>query len=277
MAVVETCRVQVDGGDAVFCEVTGHGPPLVLTHDAILHRESWDAQFEALSPSYRVVRWDRRGYGQSDEPSAPYASDEDLARVITSLTEPPAILVGCSNGGLLSLQCALKHPELVAALVLVGPIVSGLSFTEHLTSRGGHRGDGVLTTAEEIEYWTDTDPWWTAPPNTDARDRLRALLTTNPNNLRAKEDLEQAFESPVLARLGRIAVPTLIIAGEHDIPDVHAHCGAIEAAIQGATRLVLPNSGHLPHVEVPDEFNTAVLGFLTAQVHRSQRGGRETP
>ncbi len=63
----------------------------------------------------------------------------------------------------------------------------------------------------------------------------------------------------------------MIIAGEHDIADVHAHCGAIEAAIPGARRLVLPNSGHLPHFEVPGEFNTAVLGFLTTHLHRSER------
>ena len=265
MSVVDACRLPVDGGDAVFCEVTGHGPPLVLTHDAIVHRETWDAQFVSLSPSYRVVRWDRRGYGRSDEPSAPYASDDDLARVIASLTDPPAVLMGASNGGLLSLQCALKHPELVAALVLVGPVVSGLSFTGHFTSRGGHRPGGGLTTAEEIEYWSSTDPWLTAPANTGVRDRLRALLKANPNNLQPKEHLERAFEAPALARLVHIAVPTLIIVGEHDIADVHAHCGAIEAGIPGARRLVLPNSGHLPHLEVPDEFNTAVLGFLTAQ------------
>ena len=264
MSVVDTCRLPVDGGDAVFCEVTGHGPPLVLTHDAILHRETWDAQFESLSRSYRVVRWDRRGYGRSDEPRAPYTSDDDLARVIASLTEPPAILMGCSNGGLLSLQCALKHPGLVAALVLVGPIVSGLGFTEHLTSRGGRRADRDFTTAEEVEYWSSTDPWFTAPPNTGARDRLRALLTANPNNLQPKEHLERAYESPALPRLGQITVPTLIIAGEHDIADVHAHCGAIEAGIRNAQRLVLPDSGHLPHLEQPSEFNTAVLGFLTA-------------
>lgn len=265
MSVVDTCRLPVDGGDAVFCEVIGNGPPLVLTHDAFLHRESWDGQFESLSGSYRVVRWDRRGYGRSDEPRAPYASVDDLAHVIVSLTEPPAILIGCSSGGLLSLQCALKHPELVAALVLVGPVVSGLGFTEHFTSRGGRRAGGVLAAAEEIEYWSSTDPWLTAPANTGARDRLRALLTANPNNLRPKRHLERAPEPAALERLGQIAVPTLIIAGEHDIADVHAHCGAIEAGIPGARRLVLPGSGHLPHFEVPGEFNAAVLGFLTAR------------
>lgn len=267
MSAVDACSLPVDGGGAVFCEVTGHGPPVVLTHDALLHRETWDAQFESFSRSYRVVRWDRRGYGRSDEPRAQYAGDDDLARVVASLTEPPAVLIGCSNGGLLSLLCALKHPELVAALVLVGPIVSGLGFTGHFTSRGGRRAGDVRTAAEEIEYWSSTDPWFTAPANSGARNRLRALLSANPNNLRPKEHLEQAFESPVLGRLGQITVPTLIIAGEHDIADVHAHCGAIEAAIPGARRLVLPGSGHLAHFEMPSEFNTAVLGFLAAQQH----------
>ena len=267
MSVVKTCRLPVDGGDAVFCEVAGHGPAIVLTHDAIVHREGWDAQFEPLSRSYRVVRWDRRGYGLSDEPTAPYSSVEDLARVIASLTEPPAILMGCSNGGLLSLQCALSHPELVATLVLVGPIVSGLGFTDHLTSRGGRHFDG-LTAAEEIEYWCSTDPWWTAAANSGARDRLRALSLANPNNLRPREHLERAFESPVLELLHTITVPTLIIAGEHDIADVHAHCGAIDAAIPAARRLVLTGCGHMAHVEAPGEFNAAVLGFLTAQPQR---------
>jgi pimeloyl-ACP methyl ester carboxylesterase len=149
--------------------------------------------------------------------------------------------------------------------VLVGPIVSGLGFTGHFTSRGGRRAGEDLTTAEEIEYWSSTDPWLTAPANTSARDRVRALLTANPNNLQPREHLERAFESPALARLGDIEVPTLIISGEHDIADVHAHGGAIEAGIPDARRLVLPNCGHLPHLEMPGEFNTAVLGFLMAQ------------
>ena len=241
MAVVETFRLPVDGGGAVFCEVTGHGPPLVLTHDAIVHRETWDAQFEALSRSYRVVRCDRRGYGRSDEPNTPYASDDDLARILTSLTEPPAILIGSSNGGLLSLQVALNHPELVAALVLVGPIVSGMSFTERLTSRGGHRPSRVLTPDEGIDYWSSTDPYLIAPANTDARNRVRVLLTANPINLRAKEHLERAFESPVLARLSDISVPTLIIVGEHDITDVHAHCG-VNAVVLDFVAAQLPKS-----------------------------------
>ena len=52
------------------------------------------------------------------------------------------------------------------------------------------------------------------------------------------------------------------MVGESDIPDVHAHVGAIQAGIAGSKRVVLNRSGHLPHVEVPDAFNEVVLGFL---------------
>jgi pimeloyl-ACP methyl ester carboxylesterase len=70
---------------------------------------------------------------------------------------------------------------------------------------------------------------------------------------------------------GSACLGWLIIAGEHDIADVHAHCGAIEAAIPAARCLIL-RGGHLPYFEVPGEFNTAVLGFLTTHLHRSERG-----
>jgi 3-oxoadipate enol-lactonase len=67
---------------------------------------------------------------------------------------------------------------------------------------------------------------------------------------------------PALGLLPRIKIPTLILAGESDIPDVHAHIGAIQAGIAGSKRVVLINSGHLPHFEVPDLFNREVLNFL---------------
>jgi 3-oxoadipate enol-lactonase len=262
VAWVESRDLAVHGG-SVFCEVVGTGRPVVLSHDFFLHRETWDVQFTSLSDAYRIVRWDRRGYGRSDEPNASYSSVDDLARVIESAAEGPAVLVGCSYGSGVSLHCALDHPDLAAALVLVGPVVSGLGYTEHMMTRGGRRTMDVATADAEIDYWSAVDPWFVAASNIQARERLRELLTANRHNLESKERWERSLEPAALPRLGEIAVPTMLIVGEHDIPDVHAHAGALEAGIRGARRVVLAGSGHLPQLEVPDAFSELVLAFLS--------------
>jgi 3-oxoadipate enol-lactonase len=259
-------------GSSVYSETawTDHsGPAIVLTHDGLLHRETWDAQFTTFAHHYRVTRWDRRGCGRSPAPQAPYSSVDDLARVVRAASDAPATLIGCSFGSLVSLHCALDHPQLVSALVLVGPIVSGLGYSEHFLTRGGHRPpapDAPLAT--QLEYWTETDPWIVAAGNDTVRQRLRALLAANPHNLQQRVDLEQRPASSALERLEQVSVPTLILVGEADIPDVHAHSGAIQAGIGGARRVVLSGSGHLPHLEVPDAFNQIVLEFLDSHTNR---------
>jgi len=256
-------RLEVDAGTAIFCETAGSGPSIVLSHDGILHRQTWDFQTKALTRSHRVTRWDRRGYGKSDPPTAPYSSVGDLARVIEQVAGAPATLVGCSYGGLLSLHCALDHPHLVTALVLVGPIVSGLALTDHFMTRGGRSvPDEDAPVDEQIAYWSKVDPWLTAAANTKARSTLRGLLVENPHNLRIAPGLQLRRERDALSQLAAITVPTLIIVGEHDIPDVHAHSGAIEAGISGARRVIVQGSGHLPHLEDPDQFNRLALEFL---------------
>jgi len=248
---------------AVHYEVAGAGPPVVFSHDGLLPNESWDAQFDVFAADHRVVRWDRRGYGRSARATEPFSSAEDLADIARTVSDSPVALVGCSFGSLVSLHCALDHPALVSALVLVGPVVSGLPMSEHFTTRGGHGVpplDAPVT--EQIDYWSGTDPWFVAPQNTAARQRFRALLTANTHQLPPPLEFERMWAEPALPRLGEISVPTLIVVGEHDHPDVHAHCGAIEAAVPGARRVVLSGCGHLPQLEVPEAFNQLVLEFL---------------
>src|SRR5258708_2374075 len=149
----------LEDGGSVFREEAGSGPPLILTHDGLLHRETWDAQIDDFARHHPVVRWDRRGYGRSEQPQHAYSSVEALAQVVGWVPESPATLIGCSFGGLVSVHCALEYPELVAGLVLVGPIVSGLGLTEHFRTRGGHyRLEPDAALAEYAAYWSETDP-----------------------------------------------------------------------------------------------------------------------
>jgi pimeloyl-ACP methyl ester carboxylesterase len=260
---IESGYVQVEGGK-IFYEAAGQGPVIVMIHDGLLHRETWNAQFDAFAKHYRVIRWDRRGYGRSGPPTTPFSQLDDLYAVMKALKVERATLLGCSAGGLLAIHFALDHPQMVTALVLVGPIVTGLGFSDHFTSRGNRGRPGSDATVDQrIEYWTSKDPWIMSPESIAAKQTMRTLLTANRQNLEGTgQQLARWPDQPALGRLSQIKVPTLLVVGESDIPDVHSHVGAIQAGIAASKRVVLNHSGHLPHVEVPDAFNEVVLGFL---------------
>jgi 3-oxoadipate enol-lactonase len=251
----------------LYYEVRGQGPAVVLLHDGLLHREAWDGQWEVLSKDHQLVRYDRRGYGRSAPPQKPYSEVEDLTRLFRHLGLARATVIGSSAGGNLAIEYTLAHPGTVERLVLVGPVVSGLAFSNHFRTRNraafrplAEKGDVNAT----IANWV-SDPYLTAPGSAAAKKRLRELLERNPQNLTRPDNFQRSAQSPAVARLAEIKVPTLILVGEADIPDVHAHAGAIQAGIAKAQRVVIDASGHLPYIERPEEFNRLVLDFLAGR------------
>jgi len=255
--------VQVPGG-SLFYEVMGQGDWLVLIHDGMLHREVWEAQFVPFARHFKVVRYDRRGYGRSSIPGAPYSDLDDLYALFTQLQIDKACLAGMSAGGALTLDFALAHPEKVEALVLVGAVVSGMGYTNHMATRGGHLTREILSDpARARRYWCGEDPYEVAPQNAAAWEVVRALIAANPQDLDGVgRNQARPPPRPALKFLGEIKVPTLILVGEHDIPDVHAHAGAIEAGITGSRRVIISGAGHLIPLEQPEAFNAEVLKFL---------------
>lgn len=253
-------QLEVDGG-RIYYQVFGEGYPLVLVHDGLAHSEIWDQQVAEYAPHYRVIRYDRRGYGRSEQPKTQYSHVEDLRAVVNALDIERAVFMGISAGGGLCIDFTLTYPELVEALVLSGPVVSGLGYTYHFMERAYANFAPDMETT--LELWAE-DTYSIAAGNDDARELLRNLLTENPHNLDfAKHQLLKIPDRPALERLDEIRVPTLLLTGEHDIPDVHAHMGAIEAGIAGTRRVVLSDAGHLPCLEQPDQFNHAVTEFLS--------------
>ncbi len=104
------------------------------------------------------------------------------------------------------------------------------------------------------------DKYLLAPGHDAAKKRLLDLLTANPQDM-THSDFARPTQ-PALDRLKEIRVPTLILAGDADIPDVHAHAGAIEAGIPGSKRVVTTDAGHLMYLEKPEEFSRAVITFI---------------
>ncbi|MCX6559077.1 MAG: alpha/beta hydrolase [Candidatus Aminicenantes bacterium] len=256
--------VNVEGG-RLFYEQAGEGQNIVLLHDGMVDREVWDAQFPVLAKNYRVVRYDRRAYGKSSDPQAPYSDIEDLNRLFTQLKIDRATLFGMSSGGALALDFTLKHPEKVSALVLVGAVVYGYKYSSHMMTRGGHmKSRAELSDPHKmIRYFGREDPYEIYAENTKAKEIFVKLMEANIHQ--PKGEFYKPADRPAAKFLSEIKVPALVLVGEYDIPDVHAHAGVIEFGIPDARREIILKSGHLIPLEQPEAFNTAVLNFLNGK------------
>jgi len=261
----ETGYIDVEDGK-LYYETAGEGEHIVLIHDGLIHHEVWDGQFPIFATKYRVIRYDRRGYGKSPNPQAPYSNIEDLNQLFIQLNIDNAALFGISAGGALAIDFTLKYPEKVSALVLVGAVVSGYGFTSHLLTRGGRvqsLEDLLADPQKIIQYFGWEDPYEIYPENRAAKEKCLKLLKTNPQNAdKSLIKFQKPAERPAVRFLSEIKAPTLVLAGEHDIPDVHAHAGVIEVGIPNAKREIILRAGHLIPMEQPEAFNELVLTFL---------------
>jgi pimeloyl-ACP methyl ester carboxylesterase len=239
---------------------------VVLLHDGLLRSITWDGAWDALCRKYHAVRYDRRGYGRSEAPKSRYSSAEDLYALLTHLHIQRAIVVGNSLGSTLAIDFALAHPEKVEGLFLIGPVVEGMDTTSHFDERGSknmaplNKGDLKAT----AENWSK-DQYIIGPGQQAARKALYDALVRNPQNLKHSPEFVIPNPVPSLSRLSEIRVPTSILVGEFDIPDVHAQSGAIEAGIPGAQRDILSNAGHLIQVEMPEAFTQRLGQFVDLQ------------
>lgn len=253
--------VDVENGK-IYYEECGSGPTTVLLlHDGGAHSAVWDDVWPAFCRRFHTIRYDRRGYGRSPEATTWYYETDDTATLLHHLRITKAIVIGSSHGGEVSINFTLAHPELVQELILVGAVVTGMPYSDHFLNRGIENSKPLEKNdvAGAIANWAN-DKYLIAPGHDETRKRLIAIQTANPQNL-THNDWARPMPS-ALPRLHEIPVPTLLLTGDADIPDVHAHAGAIEAGIPGARRVVIHDVGHLMYMEKPEEFTRAVFAFI---------------
>ena len=256
--------LEVDGAK-LYYEECGSGPhAVVLVHDGVLHSAAWDEVWPDFCKHFHTIRYDRRGYGRSSVATHGYYETDDLAAILHHLNLKRVAIVGSSHGGEISINFTLDHPEMVEQLVLVGAVVGGMPYTKHFLERGDALGkplekgdiEGAIAAAVKDKYLT-------ASGSDAAKKRMAEILSANPQDL-THPDLELPVKA-ALPRLGEIHIPTLLLVGDADIPDVHAHAGAIEAGVPRARRVVISDAGHLMYLEKPGEFSRIVIEFLENQ------------
>jgi len=257
-------------GTQLYYEVTGAGPPLVLLHAGIADSRMWDDQVVAFAHDFEVIRYDLRGCGQSELPPAPFAHYADLHGLLTALGIERASLLGSSLGGATAIDATLADPTMVDALVLAASPLSGYTFSAS-TKRQWAAIDVALERAGvdqavelELQMWLDGPVRTPEQVDPAVRERVRAM-DSRVYALYTEEATEHTLEPPALARLAEIRVPTLIVVGDADVPDILACATVLEEGIAGARKVVLPGTAHMLNMEQPDAFNRTVLDFLRAQ------------
>ena len=173
---VDSGYVNVDGGK-LFYEVAGKGENIVLLHDGMVNCQIWDEQFPVLAKNYRVIRYDRRGYGKSTDPQEKYSHIDDLNQVFIQLKVDKATIFGMSSGGRLAIDFTLTYPEKVKGLVLVGAVVSGFGYTSHMTTRGGNFNPAEYSDPIKLnKYFIMDDPYEIYSGNTKAKEKVMKLI-----------------------------------------------------------------------------------------------------
>ena len=249
----------------LYYEIAGKGQPLILIHGGNMDRRMWDEQFETFAKSYKVIRYDVRGFGKSDRQVKAFAHHQDLYELMRFLKIKKANIVGLSLGGGIAADFAITHPEMIENLILVCPGINGFT----IASDGGAYSIATIEAARDEGYAQATEMWLKSPYMIPAmehpalRAKLRRLSLDNAHNWLANFVWSRDLKPSTRERLHEIKARTLLIVGDRDVPNMLKLVDEAAAKISGARKLVINGVGHLPNMERPGEFDKIVLDFLT--------------
>jgi pimeloyl-ACP methyl ester carboxylesterase len=259
------------GDGKLYYEMAGEGETLVLVHAGIVDSRMWDDQWDAFTRRFRVIRYDMRGFGKSDPAQGPVSRRAELYRLLTELKVERAALLGTSLGGETVVDLALEHPEMASALIVVSAVPSGFELQgeppRYIMEMMQAAQQGELERATDLQIRISIDGPFREPEQVNPEVRKRAAEM---NRIPVKygtfftADAQPAdpLDPPATTRLGDIRVPTLVMVGALDHPEILRAADVMVSGIKRAKKVIIPDSAHLPNMEQPQAFNQAALNFL---------------
>jgi 3-oxoadipate enol-lactonase len=241
------------GGDLV---------PVVLAHGLLMDGEMFAPQVEGRS-NRRIITWDARGHGETentDDPFTLWDLADDLTGLLDHLGIEKAVIGGMSQGGMIALRFALKHPERVSALLLLGT-QAGVEDPEKVATyevmldvwESEGLNDQLAETIAAIilgNDWQGRNPWiakWRQKPRSLLRPAFQALV--------GREDIHD--------RLGEIKAPAVVIHGTADAAIHIEHAQRLSSGLANSKPLIaIEGGGHASNLTHPKLVNLAVQQFL---------------
>src|SRR5688500_6306256 len=112
-------------GARIHYEIDGSGEPIVFIHAGVANLRMWDDQVAALRETYRCIRYDTRGFGQTETEAVEFSNRADVAAVLDRAGARSAHVVGLSRGAMIALDFALEQPERVRSLTVAAGGIGG--------------------------------------------------------------------------------------------------------------------------------------------------------
>lgn len=267
--VGETFELEIGGAILAGTEL-GEGLPVVFLHAGVCDTRMWQRQMEAVAEAgWHAIAYDRRGYGETESADEPFSHLEDLEGLLDALDIHAAVFVGCSLGGGLAIDFALRNPGQVIGLVLIGTSVTGSPWSatevesqiEAAEEDAYERGDLDMLNKVQAHEWLDGPRAQSGRVSGAARE---LFLDMNAKALSKPALNHQENPPPAWDRVGEIGAPTLLMVGDQDftaLVDRHEH---LSEEMPNAFAAVLEGVAHIPSIERPELVNSLLLQFLDA-------------
>ena len=221
---------------------------MLLIHGGLGNADVWGFQVPALAENHKVIVADSRGHGRSTRSDQPYSyalMADDYVALLDYLKIDKTALVGWSDGAIIGLDIAMRHPERLSRLFAYGAnyTVEGFNASAPTTRSSTPRSRAPARTtpachprpASSTPSMAQISEMWATQPNY-TKDQLRA-----------------------------ITVPTVIFDGDHDEGIEPAHTAEMAELIPGAKLVIMKDASHFAMWQKPDEFNATVLEFLAGK------------
>lgn len=276
MAAPATHQVTV-AGTRLAVHTAGSGLPLVLLHGFPLDHSMWVGQ-EPLAEHLRLIVPDCRGFGGSDGPGPRSIAElaDDVVALLDALhVAGPAVVCGLSMGGYVAQHVAARHPDRVAALVLVDTKLEAdtpeaRAARADLAAKAGRLGLGIVAEAMVPRLLAPRPVAPDAAARHDAIDALLRRVIAAQRVPTIQAALAALADRPdMTGPMARCGAPALLVVGAEDAITPPACLEAAEAIMPRARLLIVPGAGHMTPLEAPETFNSALLEFLRATVRRA--------
>ena len=257
----------IQAGDIrLAIETRGSGDPILLVSGGVLDMDQWDAQMEALSDIYRVIRFDQRGVGASDKADDGYTLaqfTQDTLALMETLDLAPCVLFGSSLGALVALEVAARQPQRVRTLVLSatpgGREDTPIPGETQAQMLAGASLPLELAIAALLSVLFSGDYPQTHPGMVTRAVEKRRLHV--PQTLAALGPIQSPAQYDAQARAETVHTPTLLIHGEEDLLSPLANARSLAAHLESAQLVTLADAGHAVVVEAAEAVTAAVQKF----------------